>query len=40
MPDLNSFVVTLAILLVPGYLGTQVYHRSASQLSRASSPRP
>ncbi len=25
MPDLNSFVVTLAILLVPGYLGTQVY---------------
>ena len=30
MPDLNSFVVTLAILLVPGYLGTLVYHRSRS----------
>lgn len=25
MPDINSFVVTLAIMLVPGYLGTQVY---------------
>lgn len=25
MPDINSFVVALAIMLVPGYLGTQVY---------------
>ena len=25
MPDLNSFVFTLAIMLVPGYLGAQVY---------------
>ena len=34
MPDLNSFVVTLAILLVPGYLGTQVYHRSVGRVAR------
>ena len=25
MPDLNSFVLTVAIMLVPGYLGAQVY---------------
>ena len=33
MPDLNSFVVTLAILLVPGYLGTQIY-RSLGRSTR------
>ena len=33
MPDLNSFVVTLAILLVPGYLGAQVF-RSLARSTR------
>ena len=33
MPDLNSFVVTLAIMLVPGYLGAQVY-RSLGRSTR------
>lgn len=33
MPDVNSFVVTLAIMLVPGYLGTQVY-RSLGKSAR------
>ncbi len=34
MPDINSFVVTLAIMLLPGYLGAQVYRslgKSASE---------
>lgn len=35
MPDINSFVVTLAILLVPGYLATQVYR----SLGRSTSDR-
>ena len=33
MPDLNSFVVTLAILLVPGYLGARVF-RSLGRWTR------
>ncbi|MDE0230124.1 MAG: hypothetical protein OXJ62_14825 [Spirochaetaceae bacterium] len=33
MPDLNSFVVTLAVMLVPGYLGAQVY-RSLGRSAR------
>lgn len=34
MPDLNSFVFTLAILLVPGYLGTRVFHHSLGSSAR------
>ena len=33
MPDLNSFVVTLAILVVPGYLGARVF-RSLGRWTR------